>query len=837
MSDFLFDLLGVRPGDGARVMDWHLQFQPVYGWATFFLLLAASTGIVVWSYRVSKLRITSRRRNILLGLRAAALATILVVLLRPALGLSIEGLVRQGLALLFDQSASMALRDPRTDPADQARAAIALGRRPAGGGLEVKPGAAVGDLRPSRLEGLRAALTNAELALIERLGRNFDLQSHGFAGDLLPLTPPTAGGSGTRTNAGPPQITGDGLASVLRAEGRESAPGTALRELLDRERGRRLGGVILFTDGIRNAGPDLGDTAAVAREAGVPVHVVALGTTAPRDLQLLEIEAPEVVFVRDEVSVRARIRNRGFAGQTVRASLAVEGTTVDTRDLAITADGDTTADLKFTPEVVGDFELRVEVPPRPDEILAENNRIVRRLRVIDDRIRVLVLEQSPRWEFRYLQTLLLRDRRVELKCLLFDGDPAISRHPGSPYIGSFPGRRDELFAYDLVIFGDVDPKNFTPSQLDLLAEFVSRSGGSLLMLAGRRFTPWSYRDTALDRLLPVEFDRGTPETAAASISERPVRLVLTPEGRNSPLLRLADDPAEHFRRWEKLPPIFWVAPVRRAKPAAQVLVTEVPASDREPGRPVIALQQYGVGQTMFIGTDNTWRWRKNEGEEFYVSFWGRVVQRLAVNHLLTGSRRTQMTLDRVTALPGEHIGVTARLFNSAFEPLIDPAVRARISGAAGFRIAPTNSAAPATNRTAVGTSPAKPDPGSEILLRAVPDQPGVYRGEIVAGAPGRYHLSLDDEVPAIVDFTVEDRLVEAGETALQIDLLRELAASTGGGFFREEDMLRLPDLVSSKAQRVQSRLAVDLWSSPFYYLLFLGFLTAEWILRKRWQLK
>src|SRR5690606_22735530 len=98
------------------------------------------------------------------------------------------------------------------------------------------------------------------------------------------------------------------------------------------------------------------------------------------------------------------------------------------------------------------FVLEVKVPARANEILAENNQDLRRIRVVDNRIRVLLVEQSPRWEFRYLQALLMRDRRVELKCVLFDGDPAIARAPDSPYLEAFPSGREELFAYDVVMF-------------------------------------------------------------------------------------------------------------------------------------------------------------------------------------------------------------------------------------------------------------------------------------------------------------------------------------------------------------------------------------------------
>jgi hypothetical protein len=656
--------------------------------------------------------------------------------------------------------------------------------------------------------------------LIERLGKEFDLKIAGFAGELSSLHPGGAGETNRpKTASGPavPAVDGITLAAALNAEGRETAPGTALAELFERERGRPLGGVLVFTDGIRNAGVETREALSAARQSDVPVHFVGLGTTSPRDLQVSEVSAQEVAFVRDEVAVSIRLKARGMAGETARVTLSLGGIGVETREVRIENDGEVMLSMKVTPELTGDFELAAAVPARSDEILGENNRLARRLRVMDDRIRVLLLEQSARWEFRYLQALLLRDRRVDLKCVLFDGDPSIARDPGSPYLDAFPGRREDLFGYDLVVFGDVDPKHFTPAQLELLSEFVSRSGGSFLMLAGRRFSPWSYRDTALERLLPVEFDRVLKEVPGTAVYDRPIRLGLTAEGRSSPLLRLSEDPAENLRRWETLAPLFWVAPVKRAKPAAVVLAVEPRDADKGGPLPVIAMQQYGVGQSMFIGTDNIWRWRRNEGEQFFVSFWGRVVQRLAVQHLLSGSRRTQIALDRTSALRGERLGVTARVFNAAFEPVADPLVSARVES----EIRGTNSQAA----------------GTELLLRAVPDQPGVFRGEVVAGTPGRYRLSVGGEASAALDFTVEDRWVEAGETALQEDLLKEWAAATGGGFFREEDLHRLPEAVRGRAHRVRSRAVAEVWSSPFYFLGVLGLLGAEWVLRKMWRLK
>ena len=116
-----------------------------------------------------------------------------------------------------------------------------------------------------------------------------------------------------------------------------------------------------------------------------------------------------------------------------------------------------------------------------------------------------MVEQSPRWEFRYLQAMLLRDRRIELDCFLVEGDPGIVRGEDSPCIAQFPARSEELFKYDLVIFGDVDPRHMSAVNLENLNELVSRFGGPCRRCR-QALHANAYRRTVLENLLPVEFE-------------------------------------------------------------------------------------------------------------------------------------------------------------------------------------------------------------------------------------------------------------------------------------------------------------------------------------------
>jgi hypothetical protein len=282
------------------------------------------------------------------------------------------------------------------------------------------------------------------------------------------------------------------------------------------------------------------------------------------------------------------------------------------------------------------------------------------------------------------------------------------------------------------------------------------------------------------------------------------------------MLRLADKEDENARLWASLPPVYWVAKVSRAKPAAEVLLVDPdPARESRFGRmPVMAVQQYGLGQVMFIGTDNTWRWRKNAGDFYYTAVWGQIAQRVSIQRLLGVSRRTQLNTDRANYLTGDRVTIYARLYSGVgFDAVQEPAVKAFYGLKSG-----------------AGARP-------EVILRPVPEQPAMYRGEFIAPAAGAYSFWVESDPETLLDFNVTEPRFEFGETAMNEPLLKDLAARTGGQYFREEDLRQLPDAIRSRTERVQSPLEVELWASPLYFLLILGVVTTEWILRKLWHLK
>ena len=94
----------------------------------------------------------------------------------------------------------------------------------------------------------------------------------------------------------------------------------------------------------------------------------------------------------------------------------------------------------WKPKATGDFTLSLTIPKQGDETLTDNNKLTAPISIRDEKLRVLVVESYPRWEYRYLRNALSRDPGVELSCLLFH--PGLSKAGGGnkDYIKQFPGR-------------------------------------------------------------------------------------------------------------------------------------------------------------------------------------------------------------------------------------------------------------------------------------------------------------------------------------------------------------------------------------------------------------
>ena len=834
----LLKFLGIPVSDSVQVTDIALAFHGLNP-GTALVIALVIVGATAWAYLRTTPRLSRTQRVVLLVLRSMLLTMLVFMLMKPVLLLTVEGTIRRSLLLLIDSSASMEIKDLREDTNDLKRAAIARGLLdPKAGLTQAVPGDSAPLAQLSRSDMLKSMLTTDRLDLLAKLSQTYDLVPYTFGQTLQAL-------SGGAESAGPPSATDASArsASFLDAityDKPYTAIGDAVHSLLDLKRGQPLAGIFLITDGGNNDGSQPVDAAALAQQDKVPLYIYGVGISSPHDIIVSQVFAPEVEFAREQATASITVRSQAMKGRTAKLVLKLGDQVVNSREITFGDDGEQVIPLTYLPMQKGEFDLVASIDPLPDEAVKDNNTASQRVRVIDGKIEVLYIEQKPRWEFRYLQALLVRDRRLDPKFYLVQGDPELSQEQNSPYLAQLPATRDDWMKYDVVVLGDVDSRMLNDEQMQSISELVSTFGGGLVFLSGKNFMPDTYRRTPLEDLLPVVFEGQT--SVADALSTRQIPLDLTPAGQNSPTMRLADNADESVAIWKDLPGIYWDAQVTEAKPAAEVLLTDPSPekASRAGPMPVLALQSYGAGQCLFVGTDETWRWRKNVGEKYYTRFWGQIFLRLGLPRLLGASRLTQLNTERSHYFSGERVTISGRIYRSGFQPMIDPAVKGTVT------IVPDDA-----------SSASAADLRKDVTLQASPGRPGDYEGEIVVTTPGVYTFSTEIDPSSPLDFRVTEPKFESGDAALNVALLKKMADTSGGAFYREEDLYKMlepvesgpvADVDASGARQVPNGLGngsikvpspqeVDLAYSPFYYGLMILVATAEWILRKRWRLR
>jgi hypothetical protein len=845
MREFL-KLIGVPVSDSIQVSEINVAFHGI-GPGTALLIALVVIGGSVWIYLRTTPELSPARKAILTILRAVLLGMIILMLMRPVLLLTVEGTIRRSLLVLIDSSASMQIKDLRQDPEDLKRAAIARGTLdPKGGLTQSMPPDTSSISQLSRADVVKSMLTNSRLQLLDKLSQTYDVVPFTFGQTLQAVSNTgTSGANGTPTpppaapgadpNAAPKTTS---FLDAITFDKPYTAIGDAVRSLLDLKRGQPLAGIFLITDGGNNYGSQPVDAAALAQQDKVPLYIYGVGITSPHDIIVSQVYAPEVEFAGEDETAAVTVRSQAMKGRTATLSLKLGDETVASQDVTFGDDGEQVIKMKFQPKTKGEYDLEASIPPLPDEAVKDNNTATQRVRVIDGKVEVLYIEEKPRWEFRYLQAMLVRDKRIDAHFFLVEGDPELSREQGSPYLESLPTNKDDWMKYDVVVIGDVDSRIFNDEQMQSINDLVSTFGGGVVFLAGKNYMPDAYRRTPLESLFPVEFEGERLSTGAPAT--HPIPLQLTLAGQNSPTLRLSSDDDENADIWKNLPGVFWDAKVIKAKPAAEVLLedTSPEKATRAGLMPVVALESYGAGQALFVGTDETWRWRKNVGEKYYTRFWGQVFLRLGLPRLLGASRLTQLATEKKHYVSGERVTISGRLYRSGFQPVLDPTVPGTLT------IKPDDPAAPVA------------DLRKQVTLQSSPGKPGYYEGEVIVTTPGVYTFATENDPTAPLDFRVTEPKFEFGDTALNIALLKKMAETSGGALYREEDLYKMlepaeapganadnskpenvPSGLGGSTIRVPSPQEVEMAFSPFYYSLMIMVATAEWILRKRWRLK
>ena len=719
------------------------------------ILLAA--GFLFWHVRRNHGMLSGLRPLAIWLLETGMVALILFLLWHPALSIATLRPQQNVVAVLVDDSRSMAIAD-------------AAGTR----------------------EAAAKAVLNS--GLLKSLSDRFQVRLYRFGKD--PTRIPNA-----------EQLTGTEPASRI---------GDTLERVLAESSSLPLGAIVMLSDGADNSGGiDLATIAAIRRQR-IPVHTIGFGKEHPdRDVEITDAVVSARALPKSRLTALVTLQSYGLSGSKTKISIRNNGKVLASQDVTLKADGEPqTESIAFNIGDAGPKTLEIGVQPVSGEENTLNNSIVRMVNVENRKPRILYFDGEVQWEYKFIRRAVddYPDLGIELASMDRTTENKILRQfPASmgehDLEDGFPAKAEELFPFQALIIGSSEANYFTATQQQLIKDFVDRRGGGVLFTGGRfALGEGGYQSSPLADLIPTKL----PASGKGTFHRNFTPVELTPQGAQSIICRLDDDPVKNLARWRTIPQVADYTEVGEAKPGATVLLQSRPQGKAP--QPLLVTENYGRGRTALSATSGTWRWKMwlDHNDKTHPTYWQQLMRYLVTD---TPGQVTSTTPKQVLS-DDTRVPLRVEVRDKQYNLVNNAKVQARFSSPDG----------------ATATVELTPQPLEEGVYTGEwsAEKPGTYVAEIIAG---REQEELGHDT---FTFSREDGVAENFHTSQNRELLEKLSEQTGGRYYKPSEASKLSNEISYSEAGITTRETRDLWDMPVLFLLVLSLRASEWLLRRRW---
>jgi len=180
----------------------------------------------------------------------------------------------------------------------------------------------------------------------------------------------------------------------------------------------------------------------------------------------------------------------------------------------------------------------------------------------------------------------------------------------------------------------------------------------------------------------------------------------------------------------------------------------------------------------------------------------------------TAPNPIEVQAERDVYAPGDPVQLRADVDDSKFEPIREAQATARITKPSGETVD-------------VPLQFNLDQQASDFRGEFKPDAQGLYRIELTARRGGASIGSAQST------FLVADLNREFHDAAQNVELLKRVAAETGGKYYPLQKATSLIDDLTYLEGNNSERVSKDLWDMPFNFMLLVGLVSGEWFLRKK----
>jgi hypothetical protein len=701
--------------------------------ALVWITLILLLALSFWLYRRTNPPVSPFLRTVFIALRVVAVLALCAALFEPVLSYHREYKRPKKVTVLVDESSSM-------DRVEQDK---------------------------SRRERLDSLLDSESF---QRLENRVDLATYYFGGNLAE--------------------------SETMVDREKTALGDALYELKKIDLAEPSDYWLVISDGKSNSGRRPREA---VRGLEVPLVCVDVAQDVGNfDVGLDEVNFNPVVFVGTPTEVKVKMNWHDAAGKNLTVQLLDSTRVLTENRYTVTQEGGFgDVVLKYTPEKPGQKLLQVKILPLEGEESAGNNARTISVKVLKNRLMVLLATDRPDYEVGFLKRFLMQSDKYDVD-LIVTGDKA------GNLAGHFPSRQTELNRYDLVILYDPDPAAYE-ARLDILKSFLNEKGGAVWVLMGPQFARRG-PVKRFDELLPFYQSRGRRIEYLDFHGE--------PSENNlfHPVIRLADDRNTIRELWASQPPFKALVRCDVTDPEGVVLAYASGGRLQQEKIPVLGYRRFGPGKLLASAALPFWNWGFvnlgfGEDNSAYEKFLEGTISWLTVQDDFEPVR---VTPEKEVFSRGEAVRFNGMAYDQGFRPLTEVTGTVRLEGGDGEVI----------EKDFIEQGPGR------LQLEFEPVPPGRYTYTAVLQKGGQV-LKKEQGRIVVETFSLEEFDQSGDRTGLMA-----LANLTGGGFYMYDhfsDAVNNIDL-NPAVESVQKEVVV--WDKFWLLLIFIVMLSVEWVLRK-----
>jgi len=551
-----------------------------------------------------------------------------------------------------------------------------------------------------------------------------------------------------------------------------------------------IASISLITDGVITSGSN---PYYEAVNLGIPVFTIGIGdTTQRKDVEIKKVLHNDFIYAETPTSIIASVSNKGFAGETVTVTLYEDNKFFSQQTIILSSSGIQNVSFDYKAQSSGEKKLSIEILPLKDEFTRANNKQIFYVKVLSNKIKVLLLASSPSADLTFINNALQRDDNIEVNSIVQISGERFLKPLNYQKIDS----ADVMF---LIGFpSDAAPEELLNRVLTKIRDakipyFLTLSSGVSLSRLARMGTE-----------LPFTINQNFSGI-------REVQPNITPDQLTNPILQLSEK--NIFESWNNLPPVSQPSAIFNPRIESRTLA-QIKVNNNVVNSPLILSNNFSGRRSIAVLARDIWKWKLQTAPKRLDLFDSFIINSLRWLRAGEEQKLVRVKTSKRNFSQGERIEFIGEVFDESLNPVSEAQVKIFISSDAGKL---------ETDMQNVGA--------------------GLYEGSIIINEPGDYNYSAEALVNGRVSgkdngsFNIGEIDIEMINPVMNYSLLNLLSKDTGGEFFFYDDysdlLNKLNELKinSSKEKIVTSE--IFLWSNIWMLITAIFLFSLEWFIRKR----